>query len=176
MAESPRDESMMARPPSIGETWSGGIQERPVCRAIVLAALTICMAVCARAGQDVVEGFTGRTFTAANGETMPYRLFIPDAGARKDRLPLVLYLHGGGGVGTDNRKQISGGNTNGTHTWTTPEAQRRHPAFVLAPQLRENRPSQPGRADAWAPSLEAVLELVAAVSRRSSPSTPTAST
>jgi predicted peptidase len=136
-----------------------------ISRALALAVLTLCPAVSARAGQDVVDGFTARTFTAANGETMPYRLFIPDAGASKNRLPLVLYLHGGGGVGTDNRKQISGGNTNGTHMWTTPEAQRRHPAFVLAPQLPQNRPSQPGRADAWSSSVETVLEIVAAVSR-----------
>jgi predicted peptidase len=134
-------------------------------RAIALAAFTLCTAASARAGQDVIEGFAVRTFTTADGDTMPYRLFIPDAGARKNRLPLILYLHGGGGVGTDNRKQISGGNTNGTRTWTTPEAQRRHPAFVLAPQLRQNRPSQPGRADAWSSSVETVLEMVAAVSR-----------
>jgi predicted peptidase len=133
--------------------------------ALALAALTVCMAASARADQDVIDGFTARTFTTANGQTMPYRLFVPDAGARKDRLPLILYLHGGGGVGTDNQKQISGGNTTGTHTWTTPEAQRRHPAFVLAPQLAENRPSQPGRADAWSSSLDTVLEIIAALSR-----------
>ena len=133
--------------------------------ATVVAALTLCMAVPARAGQEVIDGFTARTFRAANGARLPYRLFIPDAGARQNPLPLVLYLHGGGGVGTDNLKQISGGNTNGTHTWSRTEAQRRHPAFVLAPQLSENRPSQPGRPDAWSSSLETVLEIVAAVSR-----------
>lgn len=136
-----------------------------LCAAIALAALTLCTTASAGGAQDVVDGFAARTFTAANGETMPYRLFIPDEGARKNRLPLILYLHGGGGVGTDNRKQISGGNTNGTHAWTTAEAQRRHPAFVLAPQLAQNRPSQPGRADAWSSSLATVLEIIAAVSR-----------
>jgi predicted peptidase len=115
--------------------------------------------------QDAVDGFVARSFKAPSGETMPYRLFIPDAAARRERLPLILYLHGGGGIGTDNLKQISGGNTNGTHTWTTPEAQRRHPVFVLAPQLPQNRLSQAGRPDAWSPSLDTVLEILAAVSR-----------
>jgi len=137
---------------------------RTICSAIALTAVTLCTPSSARAGQDVIDGFAARTFTAANGKTMPYRLFVPDADARKNRLPLVLYLHGGGGIGTDNQKQISGGNANGTHVWTTPAAQRRHPAFVLAPQMAENRPSQPGRGDAWAASLDTVLEIIAAVS------------
>ena len=87
------------------------------------------------AAQDLVDGFVARSFKGANGDTMPYRLFVPDATARTKPLPLILYLHGGGGVGRDNQRQISGGNTTGTHSWTTTEAQRKHPAFVLAPQL-----------------------------------------
>src|SRR5947209_1077451 len=34
---------------------------------------------------------------------MPYRLFRPEA---KGKLPLVVYLHGSGGLGTDNEKQL----------------------------------------------------------------------
>jgi len=117
------------------------------------------------AGQVAGDGFVARSFTAASGEAMPYRLFIPDAAARKQPLPLILYLHGSGGVGTDNRKQISGGNTAGTHTWTTGEAQRTHPAFVLAPQLPENRASQSSTPDRWSASVGTVLEIIAAVSR-----------
>lgn len=138
---------------------------RAFCLSLAVAACAVMTAAPAPAAQDVVDGFVARSFTAANGQPMPYRLFIPDAGARKQKLPLILYLHGGGGVGTDNRRQISGGNTAGTHTWTTSEAQRNHPAFVLAPQLPQNRPSQPGRADAWSSSLGTVLEILAAVSR-----------
>jgi predicted peptidase len=50
---------------------------------------------------------------------------------------LILYLHGRGGAGMDNRKQISGGNALGTHLWIEPDMQERHPAFVLAPQIPE---------------------------------------
>src|SRR5215510_14268400 len=45
---------------------------------------------------------------------MPYRLFRPSATAR---LPLVLYLHGSGGLGDDNQKQLGLGNVFGTHVW-----------------------------------------------------------
>ena len=102
---------------------------------LVVAVFMVGTPACGIAAQDAVDGFAARSFKAANGDTMPYRLFIPDATARTKPLPLILYLHGGGGVGHDNRKQISGGNTAGTHAWTAPDAQRQHPAFVLAPQL-----------------------------------------
>jgi predicted peptidase len=64
---------------------------------------------------------------------MPYRLFKP-VGKLPAKLPLVVYLHGAGGLGTDNRKQITGGNQFGTHVWILPDNQRRFPCLVLAPQ------------------------------------------
>jgi len=99
--------------------------------ALVVAIWSLGAPISGIAAQDPVDGFVARSFKAANGDTMPYRLFIPEATARTARLPLILHLHGGGGVGRDNLKQISGGNTAGTHTWTTAAAQRKHPAFVL---------------------------------------------
>src|SRR5215510_10151501 len=38
---------------------------------------------------------------------MPYRLFRPEASGK---LPLVMFLHGSGGLGTDNQKQMGLGN------------------------------------------------------------------
>ncbi len=57
---------------------------------------------------------------------MPYRLFHPET-TRK--APLVLYLHGSGGLGDDNLKQLSLGNRFGTRVWLLPENQKR-----VAPQ------------------------------------------
>ena len=62
---------------------------------------------------------------------MPYRLFRP---ASTVRLPVVLYLHGSGGLGRDNRKQLSLGNVFGTHVWVLPRNQRRFPCYVVVPQ------------------------------------------
>ena len=132
----------------------------PNVAVLLVAALILCGTRSELAAQDVVDGFVARSFKAANGETMPYRLFVPDATARSKRLPLILYLHGGGGVGQDNQKQISGGNTAGTHAWTTTEAQRKHPAFVLAPQFADSE-----RTNGWAGVAGKVIELLAAVSR-----------
>jgi len=63
--------------------------------------------------------------------TMPYRLFRPEA---KDKLPLIVYLHGSGGQGDDNEKQLGLGNIFGTRVWLLPESQKTHPCYVLAPQ------------------------------------------
>jgi predicted peptidase len=63
--------------------------------------------------------------------TMPYRLFRPEAAGK---LPLVLYLHGSGGLGNDNLKQLAFGNIFGTRVWLTTENQKNFPCYVLAPQ------------------------------------------
>jgi predicted peptidase len=62
---------------------------------------------------------------------MPYRLFRPEASGK---VPLVLYLHGGGGLGDDNEKQLGVGNVYGTRVWLLPENQKRFPCYVLVPQ------------------------------------------
>ena len=63
--------------------------------------------------------------------TMPYRLFRPQASGK---LPLVVYLHGSGGLGDDNLKQLGLGNVFGTRVWLLPQNQRTFPCYVLAPQ------------------------------------------
>jgi predicted peptidase len=98
---------------------------------IILALLLVTAPIHA---QIAVDGFAARTFTSKNA-TMPYRLFVPGFPGRATRLPIVIYLHGVAGAGTDNLMQITGGNTPGTHLWIEPSMQARHPAFVVAPQL-----------------------------------------
>ena len=42
-----------------------------------------------------------------NGNTIPYRLFVPKNYDSSKRYPVILYLHGAGEIGTDNEKHIS---------------------------------------------------------------------
>ena len=79
--------------------------------------------------EDLEKSFEAHTHE--NDWVMPYRLFRP---AAKGKLPLVLYLHGSGGVGDDNEKQLSLGNVFGTRVWLLPENQKHFPCYVLAPQ------------------------------------------
>lgn len=62
---------------------------------------------------------------------MPYRVFRPEASGK---LPLVLFLHGSGGLGNDNEKQLGLGNIFGTRVWLLPDNQKRFPCYVVAPQ------------------------------------------
>jgi predicted peptidase len=69
--------------------------------------------------------------THKSGWEMPYRLFRPQG---VEKLPLVVYLHGSGGLGNDNLKQLAFGNIFGTRVWLLPENQKRFPCYVLVPQ------------------------------------------
>ena len=86
------------------------------------------------------ELFEAKVFRAADGRTLPYRLFVPEDYTPGKRYPLVLYLHGGGGRGSDNRKQLSGGNGYLVDPLVSAHAQARHACLVVVPQ------SSPARA------------------------------
>ena len=129
---------------------------------IVLALLValICAPLAGRANDSAnLDGFVAREYESTAGVKLPYRLYSPMSAKRDAALPLILYLHGSGGAGTDNRKQISGGNALGTHVWTEPGAQERHPTFVLAPQIPEHSRWH-SSSDEPAPHVAALLELL----------------
>ncbi len=71
------------------------------------------------------------TRTHKSDWVMPYRLFRPETAGK---LPLVVYLHGSGGLGDDNEKQLGLGNVFGTRVWLLPENQKAYPCYVLVPQ------------------------------------------
>lgn len=77
----------------------------------------------------MVNSFEARSYKS--GWAMPYRLFRP---AATGKLPLVLYLHGSGGLGDDNQKQMGLGNIFGTRVWALPENQKSFPCYVVVPQ------------------------------------------
>lgn len=125
---------------------------------LIVAALVVTLVPFAGFAQDI-DGFVAREYRSKAGVKLPYRLYVPASIKRDQVLPLILYLHGSGGAGTDNRKQISGGNAPGTHVWIEPTMQERHPAFVLAPQIPEGSKWDSSSVVA-SPHLVAVLELL----------------
>lgn len=84
-----------------------------------------------------VERFEARTYRHARGQTMPYRLFVPAGYDARKKYPFVLYLHGGGGRGSDNLKQITGGNGAIINLLTKAETQEKYASIVVAPQCPE---------------------------------------
>jgi predicted peptidase len=55
-----------------------------------------------------MDGFEARLYTNEAGQQMPYRLFIPVQYDKQRKYPIIVWLHGGGGAGNDNKGQISG--------------------------------------------------------------------
>jgi predicted peptidase len=106
-------------------------------RLLVLLLLMASLAgvVCGCTKTPEVDSMLPREFVASSGDTLRYRIFIPDVQSSAGRYPLVVFLHGGTGRGVDNVGQVSGANQPGSQVWIRPGNQARHPCFVLAPQL-----------------------------------------
>jgi len=137
---------------------------------VPLAGAFILFCVCAQflpsveMTRDEVD-FRKKVYVSKNGQRLPYRLYVPVGYNPEQKYPLVLWLHGGEGRGSDNVQQIVHGNQKGTHVWIAPENQAKFPAFVLAPQcpIDENWAdpdlNQPSKA------LELSLEILANVQK-----------
>jgi predicted peptidase len=78
------------------------------------------------------SAFQAGSFKAADGLTIPYRLFIPKNRDPKKAYPLVLAMHGAGERGTDNMLQLTTHNL--ATVWARDSNQAKYPSFVLAPQ------------------------------------------
>jgi predicted peptidase len=133
--------------------------------AVLLICLVALTATESSAQAAAVDGFAPRIFVGARGVRMQYRLFVPDQKARGEPLPAIVYLHGGGGIGADNLRQISGGNKTGTHVWVSPQMQARYPAFVVAPQLPDGNRWDARQTEVLAPYAQLVVELLGSLTQ-----------
>jgi hypothetical protein len=88
--------------------------------------------------KDDIE-FRKFAYTKKKGEHLPYRLYVPLGYSADRKYPLVLWLHGGEGRGSDNVRQISKGNEKGSHVWTTREAQDKLPRVCLGAAMLHGR-------------------------------------
>ena len=107
--------------------------------ALVLLLLGACQGRSAEnATQPVTGNLTPKTYQDRQGQAMPYRLLVPAQYDPQKKYPLVLYLHGSGGIGRDNLKQIQGGNSFMVSFLTSHETQAKYPCFVLVPQSNDD--------------------------------------
>jgi predicted peptidase len=74
--------------------------------------------------------FHGAVFVDADGQRLPYRLLAPTHVSRQTRYPLILFLHGHGVEGLDNRLQVLGLGP----IFLNKAFRRNFPCYVLAPQ------------------------------------------
>lgn len=73
-------------------------------------------------------------FFISNGDTMPYRLLLPENYDAAKKYPLVFFLHGAGEKGNDNEKQL----VHGAKLFLSEEYRKDYPALVVFPQCAQN--------------------------------------
>ncbi|MFZ1751528.1 MAG: prolyl oligopeptidase family serine peptidase [Saprospiraceae bacterium] len=71
-------------------------------RRLIYAIIVLCTAGCASVKP---AGITARTFKTASGWQLPYNIFYPE-NYGKEKVPLLLWLHGAGERGDDNVSQL----------------------------------------------------------------------
>jgi len=74
--------------------------------------------------------FDSLAYISKQGDTLLYRQLNPQQVEEGKKYPLVLFLHGAGERGKDNRSQL----THGGLMFTNPVNREKYPAFVLFPQ------------------------------------------
>jgi predicted peptidase len=92
----------------------------------------LLLAAVVRAGEpDPRKRLEKRLFRNAQGESIPYRLFVPKDYSATKKYPAILFLHGAGERGADNEAQL-------VHAevlrLVSDEAAAREPCFLVAPQ------------------------------------------
>ncbi len=81
------------------------------------------------------DDFQARSFSAADGSTLPYRMLEPANIEPGKKYPLVVFLHGAGERGTDNAAQLK----HGAGAFAKPDAREKFPCFVFAPQCPKDK-------------------------------------
>ncbi len=112
-----------------------GRRRSPRLAALLLLATATVATTSLVAADATVTDFLAFTYPGSGSTpAMPYRLFVPvgyDAAAATS-YPLVLFLNGSGGNGSDNVSQIN--DQPGCLVFVTAANQLAHPCFMLAPQ------------------------------------------
>ena len=89
---------------------------------------------------DWVDLFQACTWSAGLDLELPYRFFDPGKLPPGGRFPLVLFLHGAGERGNNNRSQLR----HGVRRFVLPASRAQYPAFILAPQCPAGDPRTSG--------------------------------
>ena len=120
-------------------------------KAVVVGApLSAVDAAAAAARKYAADIYEARSFTSSEGDTIPYRLFVPEDYDPMKKYPVILFHHGGGGTGDDNRRNLEGALVK---EWILPEAQAKNPCIIVVPQM-------PGKESKTSESLEAAVDAM----------------
>lgn len=83
--------------------------------------------------QDDID-FRKEVYVNKKGDRLPYRLYVPLGYDKNRKYPLLVWLHGTDGRGTDNLKQLTKQNQLATHFWIRKDVQLSFPVLLFVPQ------------------------------------------
>ncbi len=69
-----------------------------------------------------------------NGDSLPYRLLLPENYDAAKKYPLVFFMHGAGERGNDNEKQL----VHGAQLFLKADVRKNYPSIVVFPQCPQN--------------------------------------
>jgi predicted peptidase len=94
--------------------------------AITLASLLFCCLL--NFAQDL--GLYEKHWFVKSGDTLPYRVLLPENYDASKKYPLIYFLHGAGERGNDNEKQL----VHGAKLFLKDDVRKNFPAIVVFPQ------------------------------------------
>ncbi len=83
---------------------------------------------------QTVGQFKPHIYINEKADTLLYQLLSPPAENADQKLPLIIFLHGAGERGSDNKKQL----THGASIFLNEENRKQFPAYVVFPQCPES--------------------------------------
>jgi len=111
---------------------------------LIATAASCCVLMAAAQGSDQIDlrpRLDKREYQNADGETLPYRLFVPRSYSADKKYPLILFLHGAGERGDDNEAQLKHA---GVLRFVSDAVEAKDPCFLVAPQCPKD--------DKWVPA------------------------
>lgn len=103
----------------------------PYLRVLLLgAAVSLIVNLKTARGEDVTSAYEAHVFKTEDGGSLPYRLLAPMEVKPDEKYPLLLFLHGAGERGNDNKAQL----LHVAGELAEPQLRQRYPAFVVVPQ------------------------------------------
>lgn len=104
--------------------------------SLLTLSLAILMSNLAPAADPAArDRFTDELFLSTSGNSLKFRQLAPAKLEAGKKYPLVIFLHGAGERGSDNKKQL----IHGVTELAADEMRARYPAFVIAPQCPEGK-------------------------------------
>ncbi len=108
----------------------------------------------------LADAYEKRSFEDEDGQKLLYRLLKPPSLEKGKKYPVLVCLHGSGGRGKDNRKNLSG--TRASQVIANPKMVKKFPCFAFVPQCPPEGSWSPRRGESqdYIPVALAVLDAL----------------